>query len=71
MGQESIEDSLDYFTIGFKAHEAGDFEKALKFYNKRLEITPYDSHIYNNRGNILVEIGEEEKAMEDYFKALF
>ena len=70
IGQESIKDSLYYFNIGFKAHESGDYKKALKFYNKQFEITPNDWRTYNNRGNIFVEMGEEEKALEDYFKAL-
>lgn len=70
IGQESIKDSLDYFNIGFKADESGDYEKALKLYNKQLEITPNDVPTYNNRGNMFVEMGEDEKALEDYFKAL-
>lgn len=69
VGQE-YEDSLDYFDLGLKAQDSGDFEKALMYYNKQVQLTPYDSHLYNNRGNIFVDIGDEERAMEDYSMAL-
>ena len=69
-GQESIEDSLNYFAVAYKADEEGDYKKALKFYNKQLEITPNDVPTYNNRGNIFVEIGDLEKGMQDYLTAL-
>ncbi|RYM32552.1 tetratricopeptide repeat protein [Brumimicrobium glaciale] len=70
VSQISIEDSTDYFAKGLKAHEAGDYEKALKLYNKQLSYFPRDYRAYNNRGNVFVEMGEEEKGMQDYEKAL-
>jgi tetratricopeptide (TPR) repeat protein len=65
-----MEDSTDYFAKGLKAHEAGDYEEALKLYNKQLNTFPSDYRAYNNRGNLYVEMGEEEKGMQDYEKAL-
>src|SRR5690554_7372123 len=47
VGQISIEDSTDYFAKGLKAHEAGDYEKALKFYNEQLHYFPNDYRTYN------------------------
>ena|SRR5690554_526751 len=70
VGQIPMEDSTDYFSKGLKAHEAGDYEKALKLYNKQLNTFPSDYRAYNNRGNLFVDNGEVEKGMQDYEKAL-
>ncbi len=69
-GQITVGDSTDYFLKGLKAHENGDYEKALKLYNKQLKMFPSDYRAFNNRGNLYVEIGKEEKGMQDYEKAL-
>ncbi|RYM35737.1 tetratricopeptide repeat protein [Brumimicrobium glaciale] len=71
VGQIPTEDSTDYFAKGLKAHEAGDYEKALKLYNKQLNTFPDDYRAYNDRGNLFVDQGEVEKGIQDYEKALY
>ncbi|RPI19025.1 MAG: tetratricopeptide repeat protein [Ignavibacteriae bacterium] len=44
--------------------------KALEYINKSIEMNPKDASSYNIRGNIYVEMYEEEKALIDYNKSI-
>jgi tetratricopeptide (TPR) repeat protein len=48
----------------------GEFDKALKDYNKALEIKPDHSPTYHNRANLWNQKGEHDKAIQDYTKSI-
>lgn len=47
-----------------------DFEMALKFYNKAIDMDPNYSEYYNERGNLHQKMGQYEQALADYQQAL-
>lgn len=50
--------------------EVEEFDKAIEFYNKALEIDKNCALIYNNRGYTYYQKKDYEKALKDYDKAL-
>jgi tetratricopeptide (TPR) repeat protein len=46
--------------------EKGDFERAIKDYNKAIELNPEDADAYINRGNAYSGLTQYERALEDY-----
>ena len=41
-------------------------KKAIKGYNKAIEIDPQDAEAYCNRGNATSDLGNYQEAIEDY-----
>lgn len=61
----------EYRTVGFKAQQEGDFDRALTFYSKALSLgTEQNVWIYNNVGVIYEQLGMSERAELNYLKAL-
>ncbi|MCK4428769.1 MAG: tetratricopeptide repeat protein [Candidatus Aenigmarchaeota archaeon] len=58
------------YNCGCNLGKRKSYDKAIKYYNKALEINPDDECIWNNKGNILSEFGDYEKALKCYNKAL-
>ena len=50
-------------------YRLGDYEAALRDCNKAIELKPDDALYYSNRGNAYFEIGNNQKAREDFQKA--
>ena len=44
----------------------GNYEKAIEFYQKAIDINPRKDEAFNNLGNIYVNKGNYEKAMNFY-----
>lgn len=63
-------ESEEYRSIGYKAQQEGDFDRALTFYSKALSIGEEDAWIYNNIGVIYEQMGLIDKAEMTYLKAL-
>ena len=67
-----------YNNIGNVYHKLGDYDKALEYHNKALEIKkdvlgedhPNTAHSYNNIGNVYRNLGDYDKALEYHFKGL-
>lgn len=49
--------------------QKGEYEKAIKEYEKALEIEPTDAIIYNNIGDSHLKLGKSEEAIKAYEKA--
>ena len=48
----------------------GSYKEALKYYDKILEIDPYNPDVWNARGNILTEMNCIEEAVKSYDRGL-
>lgn len=60
-----------YRNIGIASYRKGQYDIAIKNYDKALSYNPSDLwHDYVNRGNAWSELGEYVKAIDDYSKAL-
>ena len=47
-----------------------DFKKALSYCNKALTLYPYFATAWNNKGNLLINMGKKKDAIECYEKAI-
>lgn len=54
---------------GNKLYYAEDYHGAIKLYNEILEFGEYDG-AYNNRGNAYAKLGQKERVIQDYNKAI-
>jgi len=59
-----------YEQISDNYYYMGEYNKALKYGNKVIKMLPNSSRGYINRAEVLKKIGQYEKAIEDYKKAL-
>lgn len=59
-----------YYNRGFAYHGLGEFQKAIKDYNRALRLSPNIAKLYNNRGGAFGNLGEFRKAIEDFDRAL-
>jgi tetratricopeptide (TPR) repeat protein len=50
--------------------DAGNFDKAIEFYNRALEITPNPAYVIHDRGTAYLRKGEFENAITDLNKAM-
>ena len=55
---------------GNRDAKEGNYDSAIKFYDKVLKINPYNSDIYYNRGLAWAYKGDLQNAISDYTKAL-
>ena len=62
------EDADYWFNEGGKAFEVGNYDKAIEYYTKVIEINPKDAKAYYNRGVAYAEKGLQDKAIKDYNK---
>jgi general secretion pathway protein D len=53
-------------TLGYGYLETGDYDKALEYYEKALEINPDNPYALLNTGFIYQKLGEKDKAVEMY-----
>lgn len=60
----------DWFQKGYDAVEAKEYENAIIYYNKAIELNPDDAIAYNNRGCAKVDLKDYTGAIEDYNKAI-
>ena len=63
-------DVVEIFNQGLDYFEKGDYENAIKDFNRALEINPKFAEAYNNRGNAYALMGDFERAIADFNRAL-
>lgn len=51
-------------------HREGKLEEAMRYHNLILKLNPYNEVAWNDKGNILFEIGDYEEAIKCYNRAL-
>ena len=59
-----------FFSIGCLLWERGKAEKALPAYDTAIRLQPDYAEVYNNRGNIKIELGYSDDALDDYDDAI-
>ena len=64
-------DTADYWNNkGIALENLGQYEEAIKAYDKALLVEPEFSFVWNNKGRILHELGQYEEAIKAFDKAL-
>lgn len=63
-------EAIDYRNKGYTAHQNGDFETALVFYQKAISLDPYYAVAHNDMGIIYEIKGFSDKAEGEYVKAV-
>jgi len=58
-----------FFYLGYALYEQEDFENSINAYSISLELDEY-AGAYSNRGLAYAELGEHDRAIEDYDKAI-
>ena len=64
------QDHVFYNNRGISYKEKGELDRALKDFNKAVELSPNFAEAHNNRGNVYRNIGDLSKAFEDYNTAI-
>jgi hypothetical protein len=62
-GNENVASS-DFYAAGQKFEDAGEFDRACRFYERTLRFRRYDAHVYLRLGNCLAETGDYERAID-------
>lgn len=62
--------AMKHYAQATKNFEMGKYERAIKEYNKAIELNPFDAHAYNGRGESRSNLDKLEEAMADFNKAL-
>jgi len=62
--------ATDWFQKGSNACEVKDYDNAILFYGKTIELNPNDAIVYNNRGFAKHKLGHHKGAIADYNKAI-
>ena len=60
----------DCFRRGYEAQENKQFDAAIEWYTKAIELNDEFAGAYNNRGNTYQDLKKYEKALADYNKAI-
>ena len=60
----------EYFNMGYAANEQSNYEKAIEYFSKALEIDPTYRLAYENRAWAKKYLARYQEAIEDYNKAL-
>ena len=64
------QDHVFYNNRGISYKEERQLDRALKDFNKALELSPNFAEAYNNRGNVYRNMGDLSKAFDDYDTAI-
>jgi tetratricopeptide (TPR) repeat protein len=67
---EEIADPVAIFNQGQDAHEKGDLEAALKFYEQALKIVPEFPEAEYQRGNVFLVLGKPDEAEKAFRRAV-
>ncbi len=61
---------FELFDKGFRAHDRGDYEEALKYFSQFIEKYPDVANTYNNRGITKGNLEDYKGAIQDFNKAI-
>jgi len=64
------EQKNEYNNKGIEFFDKGDYESALIYFNKALELIPSDNHLHVNKGTTLNLIGMDNYKQGNYVSAL-
>ena len=70
MPESSIVDAELNYKLGNKHIENGEFDKAIPYFNKAIELNPRHAEAYRHRAYSFSQKGEYDKAIEDLGKAI-
>ncbi|MCK4388665.1 MAG: tetratricopeptide repeat protein, partial [Desulfobacterales bacterium] len=56
--------------LGIAEYEKGNYQEAIKYYNKGIDVNPDDSCLYNDRGLAYYALRKYDKAIPEYSKAI-
>ena len=59
-----------YYDQGVDSASAGDYENALKNFDKAIELKPDYAEVFYNRGFIYIKLNEYSKAIDDFTKVI-
>ncbi|MCU0324110.1 MAG: tetratricopeptide repeat protein [Spirosomaceae bacterium] len=65
-----MENIEEFHEKGFEAYENGNFELAIEYFTKCIELDKNDAAAYNNRGAIYRKLKRYQEAIADYTKAI-
>ena len=65
-----VKDAQEFVDMGFSCFLNDDFEEALIYLDKAIELDPTNSEAYRIRGHIWTEIDKRELAIDDYSTAI-
>jgi tetratricopeptide (TPR) repeat protein len=68
--EQESDDPLAIFNKGQDAHEKGDLETALKFYDEALKLLPEFPEAQYQRGNAFIQMGKADEAEKAFRRAL-
>ena len=68
--QEKSKTSGEYLAMGNSRYSSGNYEEALMFFFRSLDIDPKNGTAWNNKGLAFVKLGRLDEAVRSYDKAL-
>lgn len=68
--ETSKEDSQEYREKGYEAQRAGNLDMALNYYQRAIQLNPFDAVVYNDIGIVLEAKGQNDTAKEAYMKSI-
>ena len=63
MTDEVKDKNQEYYELGYKASEEGNYELAIEYYKKAIEVMPNDADSYNSIGLALSRMGQYEDSI--------
>ena len=60
----------DFVSLGVTFHQQREYDQAIEYYDKAIELNPQHTGAYNNRGLAKVDSGDLQGAIADYGKAI-
>lgn len=59
-----------YYSLGAESYNRGEYDAAISYFSKAIELKPNDADIYHIRGLLYYATGEYDRAIADYDKAI-
>jgi len=60
------EQAGEFFDRGWSEHQQGNFDQAIRYYSKAIELDPKHSDAHNNRGSLFYDKGDLDQAIINY-----
>ena len=60
-----MDQATEYKNLGNEAFKAQDFNKAVEYFSKAIELKPTDHILYSNRSGAYIGLEDFERALED------